>query len=64
MTGDIADPFAVRAAVKGCAKVFHLSSLIAIPYSYVAPQSYVTTNVQGRSTCCRLRAKRGGACGA
>ena len=47
MTGDIADPFAVRAAVKGCAKVFHLSSLIAIPYSYVAPQSYVTTNVQG-----------------
>jgi dTDP-glucose 4,6-dehydratase len=34
-------------AVKGCDTVFHLSSLIAIPYSYVAPQSYVSVNVQG-----------------
>ena len=47
VTGDITDPFSVRAAVKGCDTVFHLSSLIAIPYSYVAPQSYVSTNVQG-----------------
>lgn len=47
VTGDIADPFSVRSAVKGCATVFHLSSLIAIPYSYVAPQSYVSVNVQG-----------------
>lgn len=47
VTGDITDPFSVRAAVKGCETVFHLSSLIAIPYSYVAPQSYVSTNVQG-----------------
>lgn len=47
ITGDITDPFSVRAAVKGCDTVFHLSSLIAIPYSYVAPQSYVSTNVQG-----------------
>jgi dTDP-glucose 4,6-dehydratase len=47
VTGDIADPFSVRAAVKGCDTVFHLSSLIAIPYSYVAPQSYVSVNVQG-----------------
>jgi dTDP-glucose 4,6-dehydratase len=47
ITGDIQDPFSVRQAVKGCQVVFHLSSLIAIPYSYVAPQSYVMTNVLG-----------------
>src|SRR5215467_3837318 len=47
ISGDIQDPFTVRRAVKGCATVFHLASLIAIPYSYIAPQSYVTTNVVG-----------------
>lgn len=47
VTGDIQDPFSVASAVKGCRVVYHLSSLIAIPYSYVAPQSYVTTNVLG-----------------
>jgi len=47
LTGDIQDPFAVDKAVSGCDIVFHLASLIAIPYSYVAPQSYVATNVGG-----------------
>lgn len=47
VTGDIADPFSVRHAVQGVQVVYHLSSLIAIPYSYVAPQSYVQSNVQG-----------------
>ena len=47
VNGDIADPFSVRNAMRGIRVVYHLSSLIAIPYSYVAPQSYVTTNVQG-----------------
>jgi NAD dependent epimerase/dehydratase len=47
VTGDIADPFCVAKAVRGCGVVYHLASLIAIPYSYVAPQSYVTTNVLG-----------------
>lgn len=47
VTGDIADPFSVRHATRGVQVVYHLSSLIAIPYSYVAPQSYVQTNVQG-----------------
>jgi NAD dependent epimerase/dehydratase len=47
VTGDIADPFSVRHAARGIEIVYHLSSLIAIPYSYVAPQSYVQTNVQG-----------------
>lgn len=47
IAGDITDPFSVRNAIKGCDIVFHLAALIAIPYSYIAPQSYVTTNVIG-----------------
>ena len=45
--GDVEDPFFVRRAVEGCEVVFHLAALIAIPYSYVAPASYVATNVSG-----------------
>ena len=45
--GDIRDPFQVRSCVEGCDIVFHLASLIAIPYSYQAPSSYVETNVTG-----------------
>lgn len=45
--GDIRDPFRTSAAVKGVDVVFHLASLIAIPYSYLAPDSYVQTNIQG-----------------
>ena len=45
--GDICDPFGVARAVAGCDHVFHLAALIGIPYSYVAPQSYVETNVSG-----------------
>lgn len=45
--GDIRDPGRVRQAVQGCEVVFHLSSLIAIPYSYQAPASYLQTNVLG-----------------
>jgi NAD dependent epimerase/dehydratase len=44
---DICDPFAVRKAVAGCDTVFHLAALIAIPYSYLAPASYVEVNVKG-----------------
>ncbi|MEU7839565.1 GDP-mannose 4,6-dehydratase [Micromonospora sp. NPDC049114] len=44
---DITDPFAVRRAIAGCDTVFHLAALIAIPYSYVAPASYLATNVGG-----------------
>jgi NAD dependent epimerase/dehydratase len=46
-TGDIRDTERVRQGVRGCDYVFHLSSLIAIPYSYDAPRSYVETNVTG-----------------
>jgi len=45
--GDITDPFGVRRAVDDRAVVFHLAALIGIPYSYIAPQSYVETNVTG-----------------
>ena len=45
--GDIRDPLCVRSAMKGCDIVFHLAALIAIPYSYIAPSSYVDTNIHG-----------------
>jgi NAD dependent epimerase/dehydratase len=45
--GDIRDPYGVQNAVKGCSSVIHLASLIAIPYSYHSPASYVDTNIHG-----------------
>ncbi|MEY5011372.1 MAG: hypothetical protein RLZZ253_2511 [Verrucomicrobiota bacterium] len=45
--GDLCDRDSVRAAVKGMEVVFHLGALIAIPYSYEAPASYVRVNVEG-----------------
>lgn len=46
-TGDVRDTERIREGTRGCEYVFHLSSLIAIPYSYEAPRSYVETNVMG-----------------
>jgi NAD dependent epimerase/dehydratase len=45
--GDVTDSSSVRTAVQGCEMVFHLAALIGIPYSYLAPQSYVATNITG-----------------
>ena len=45
--GDIRDPHGVRTAMTGCDIVLHLAALIAIPYSYHSPQTYVETNVLG-----------------
>jgi dTDP-glucose 4,6-dehydratase len=45
--GDIRDPHGVREAMKGCDLVVHLAALIAIPYSYHSPDTYVDTNVKG-----------------
>lgn len=45
--GDVRDPHAMQSIVDGCDVVFHLAALIGIPYSYVAPASYVSTNVVG-----------------
>ena len=47
LAGDIADRDSVRQAMKGVEVVFHLAALIAIPYSYHAPASYVRTNIEG-----------------
>lgn len=45
--GDIRDPNGVRNAMKDCQKVYHLAALIAIPYSYNSPDSYIDTNIKG-----------------
>ena len=45
--GDIRDSIFVRHAMKGCSDVMHLAALIAIPYSYIAPEAYIDTNVKG-----------------
>lgn len=45
--GDIRDPNGVREAVKGVDGIFHLAALIAIPFSYHSPDSYVDTNIKG-----------------
>ncbi len=47
VAGDIRDAYAVRQAVSGCAWVFHLAALIAIPFSYQAPDTYIETNIRG-----------------
>lgn len=46
-SGDIRDPNGVREAIKGVDEVFHLAALIAIPFSYHSPDSYVDTNIKG-----------------
>ena len=46
-SGDIRDPNGVRQAMKGIDVVFHLAALIAIPFSYHSPDSYVDTNIKG-----------------
>ncbi len=46
-SGDVRDPNGVREALKGMDGVFHLAALIAIPFSYHSPDSYVDTNIKG-----------------
>ena len=53
VTGDVRDPNFCRHIVRGVDTVFHLAALIAIPYSYVAPDSYVDTNVKGTLNICQ-----------
>jgi dTDP-glucose 4,6-dehydratase len=57
--GDITDPFLVREALDGCEIVFHLAALIAIPYSYNAPASYVQTNMAGTLNLAEAARKTG-----
>ena len=60
ISGDIRDPNGVREAVKGVDVVFHLAALIAIPFSYHSPDSYVDTNIKG--TLNVLQAARDAGC--
>lgn len=53
VTGDVRDPNYCRHIVEGMDTVYHLAALIAIPYSYVAPDSYVDTNVKGTLNICQ-----------
>lgn len=53
LTGDIRDPFFCNEICEGVNIIFHLAALIAIPYSYVAPQSYVETNITGTLNICK-----------
>lgn len=53
VTGDVRDPNYCREICKDIDVVFHLAALIAIPYSYVAPDSYVDTNVKGTLNICQ-----------
>lgn len=45
--GDVTDYFSVREAMRGCEVVFHLAALIAIPFSYIAPNAFVNINIVG-----------------
>lgn len=51
--GDVRDPNFCREICRGVGTVFHLAALIAIPYSYVAPYSYVDTNIRGTLNMCQ-----------
>lgn len=53
VTGDVRDPNFCRYITEGCSTVYHLAALIAIPYSYVAPDSYVDTNIKGTLNMCQ-----------
>ena len=53
VSGDVRDPDFCRHITNGCGTVFHLAALIAIPYSYVAPDSYVDTNIRGTLNMCQ-----------
>lgn len=53
VSGDVRDAAFCRHICRDCSVVFHLAALIAIPYSYVAPESYVDTNVTGTLNMCQ-----------
>ncbi len=57
--GDVRDPNVCDTLVEGVHTIFHLAALIAIPYSYVAPDSYIDTNVKGTLNICQAARKHG-----
>jgi NAD dependent epimerase/dehydratase len=59
VTGDVRDPHFVKHIMQGCDIVFHLAALIAIPYSYHAPDLYVDTNIRGTLNICQAARELG-----
>lgn len=59
LNGDVRDPHYCKHITKGVDIVYHLAALIAIPYSYVAPDSYVDTNIKGTLNICQAALENG-----
>jgi NAD dependent epimerase/dehydratase len=59
LSGDVRDPHYCKNITKEIDVVFHLAALIAIPYSYVAPDSYVDTNIKGTLNICQAALENG-----
>jgi NAD dependent epimerase/dehydratase len=60
LSGDIRDPYYCKSITKGVDVIFHLAALIAIPYSYITPYSYVDTNIKGTLNICQAAKENGG----
>lgn len=59
LTGDVRDPHYCKHITKGIDVIFHLAALISIPYSYIAPDSYVDTNIKGTLNICHAALENG-----
>jgi NAD dependent epimerase/dehydratase len=59
LTGDVRDPHYCKHITKDVDIIFHLAALIAIPYSYIAPDSYVDTNIKGTLNICQAAMENG-----
>lgn len=59
VTGDVRDPYFCKYLSKDVDTIFHLAALIAIPYSYIAPDSYVDTNIKGTLNICQAAKENG-----
>jgi NAD dependent epimerase/dehydratase len=59
LTGDVRDPHYCKSAAKDIDLIFHLAALVAIPYSYIAPDSYIDTNVKGTLNICQAALDHG-----
>ena len=59
LTGDIRDPYFCKYITQDVDLIFHLAALIAIPYSYIAPASYVDTNINGTLNICQAALENG-----
>ena len=59
VTGDVRDPYFCKHLSRDVDTIFHLAALIAIPYSYIAPDSYVDTNIKGTLNICQAAKENG-----